>query len=130
MALDFVRKQIVFVLHFAASQSMRLDNPRGTQVIMSDNKIVGSGAKKPPAAGKGRTKGSLNKTTKTAKEAIALAAENLGGADRLVAWAKEDPLNERAFWSTIYPKLLPLQVTGEGGGPIQVARIELVAMTK
>lgn len=97
---------------------------------MSDSKVVESGAKKPPAAGKGRAKGSLNKTTKTAKEAIALAAENLGGADRLVAWAQEDPLNERAFWSTIYPKLLPLQVTGEGGGPIQVARIELVAMTK
>jgi hypothetical protein len=62
----------------------------------------------------GRVKGSLNKTTKTAKEAIALAAEGLGGADRLVAWAKEDPVNERAFWATIYPKLLPLQVAGAG----------------
>ena len=76
----------------------------------------------------GKPKGAISKTTRTAKEAIALAAEGLGGADRLVAWAREDPLNERAFWSSIYPRLLPLQVTGEGGGPIQVSQIQLVAM--
>ena len=31
----------------------------------------------------GRVKGSLNKTTQTAKDAIALAADSLGGANRL-----------------------------------------------
>jgi len=61
----------------------------------------------------GKPKGAISKTTRTAKEAIAIAAEKLGGADRLVAWAKEDPLNERAFWSSIYPKLLPLQVNAD-----------------
>ncbi len=65
-------------------------------------------------AGPGRPKGSLNKTTKAAKDAIADAAEQLGGTNRLVDWAKEDPVNERAFWSSIYPKLLPLQVHGAG----------------
>ena len=69
-------------------------------------------------AGPGRPKGLVNKTTQTAKDAIALAAEQLGGATRLVAWAQEDPANERVFWGTIYPKLLPLQVTGENGGPV------------
>lgn len=64
------------------------------------------------------------KTTLAAKEAIQLAAEGLGGTDRLVAWAKEDPLNERAFWSSIYPKLLPLQVTGEGGGALVVTWLD------
>jgi hypothetical protein len=68
----------------------------------------------------GRPKGVPNKTTQAAKDAIALAAEALGGADRLTEWAKEDPANEKAFWTTIYPKLLPLQVTGEGGGPVQI----------
>lgn len=96
--------------------------------MKSSTQVVPAVKRKPPAAGKGRVKGSLNKTTRTAKEAIALAAEKLGGAERLVAWAKEDPLNERAFWSTIYPKLLPLQLTGADGGPVQVARIELVPM--
>ncbi|MXO72880.1 hypothetical protein [Alteraurantiacibacter buctensis] len=78
------------------------------------NKITGG---KP---GPGRPKGSQNKTTKAAKEAIAEAAEQLGGTNRLVAWAKEDAKNEHAFWSSIYPKLLPLQVAGEGGGAISV----------
>lgn len=80
-------------------------------------------AKNSNVAGKGRiggrAKGTPNKVTRTVKEAIAYAAEGLGGADRLVAWAKEDAANERAFWSSIYPKLLPLQLTGEGGGAIQ-----------
>ncbi len=71
-----------------------------------------------PGAGPGRPKGGMNKTTAIAKDAIAKAAEALGGADRLVAWAQEDPKNESAFWVTIYPKLLPLQLTGEGGGAV------------
>lgn len=70
-------------------------------------------------AGPGRPKGAENKTTKTAKEAIALAAERLGGVDRLVDWCKEDPSNEKAFWSSVYPKLLPLQVSGDSENPIQ-----------
>ncbi len=69
--------------------------------------------------GPGRKKGVPNRHTTAAKDAIALAAEGLGGTDRLIAWAQSDPLNERAFWSSIYPKLLPLQVTGEGGGAIK-----------
>lgn len=62
----------------------------------------------------GKPKGAISKTSKSAKEAIAIAADKLGGADRLVEWAQEDPLNERAFWASIYPKLLPLQVSGAG----------------
>jgi hypothetical protein len=64
--------------------------------------------------GAGRPKGSINKTTAAAKSVIEEAAEKLGGAGRLLAWAKEAPENERAFWATIYPKLLPLQVHGPG----------------
>ena len=88
---------------------------------MTDTKNTNRFAKGNP----GKPKGALSKTTKTAKEAIALAAEKLGGADRLVAWAQEDPQNERVFWGTIYPKLLPLQVTGEGGGPIIIQATSL-----
>ena len=62
---------------------------------------------------KGKPKGAIHKTTKMAKDAIADAAESLGGSDRLVAWVKEDPANERIFWGTIYPKLLPLKLTGD-----------------
>lgn len=72
-------------------------------------------------AGPGRPKGSINKTGASAKEAIQAAAEGLGGTNRLVEWAKEDPLNERVFWGSIYPKLLPLQISGEGGAPISIS---------
>jgi len=65
-------------------------------------------------AGKGRPKGSKNKTTAIAKEAIQMAAEGLGGVDRLTAWAQEDPANEKVFWSQMFTKLLPHQVEGTG----------------
>jgi hypothetical protein len=78
------------------------------------DKIVKKTKSNLPGAGPGRPKGVPNKTTQVAKDAIALAAERLGGAERLVAWAQEEPQNERAFWTTIYPKLLPLQVNGPG----------------
>lgn len=78
--------------------------------------------------GRGRPKGSPNRVNKEAKEVIAAAAEGLGGLDRLVAWAKEDAANERAFWATIYPKLLPLTLAGDAANPLGVVtRIELVA---
>ena len=62
--------------------------------------------------GRGRPKGSQNRVAKEAKEAIAEAAEGLGGSDRLIAWAKESPENEKAFWQTIYPKLVGVSVSG------------------
>jgi hypothetical protein len=76
--------------------------------------------KKGGKPGPGRPKGCRNKNTQTALDAIAMAAEALGGTVRLAEWAKEAPENEKAFWTTIYPKLLPLQVTGEGGGDVNV----------
>lgn len=88
---------------------------RNPEKAMAD---VKQRAKKVMPVSPGRPKGVPNKTTQTAKDAIALAAAELGGAARLVEWAKEDPQNEKAFWASIYPKLLPLQVTGEGGGPV------------
>lgn len=71
----------------------------------------------------GRQKGTTNKINAAAKDAIAIAADKLGGHERLVAWAKEDPLNERAFWTTIYPKLIPIQLSGDPENPL-VHRIE------
>lgn len=84
---------------------------------MTEKQTAGIGKGTP---GPGRKKGIPNKHTTIAKEAIAAAAEGLGGTPRLIAWAKEDAKNEAAFWTSIYPKLLPLQVTGEGGGAIRI----------
>jgi hypothetical protein len=62
----------------------------------------------------GRKKGALNIHSRTVRMAIAEAARGLGGVRRLIAWAKEDPLNERAFWTSIWPRLLPLEIQGAG----------------
>jgi hypothetical protein len=66
----------------------------------------------------GRLKGTPNKVTTLAKDAIAAAAERLGGINRLVEWVRADPANERVFWGTIYTKLLPLQVSGDPSAPL------------
>lgn len=86
-----------------------------------------NGANRAPNGGNGRPKGALNKTTVAVKTAIQLVADGLGGPERMLLWVKEDPINERIFWKDIYPKLLPLQVEGSDGGPVQgVLRIEYV----
>ena len=66
----------------------------------------------------GRQKGTLNKQTALAKDAINMAAERIGGVERLVAWIEEDPQNERVFWSSIYPKLIPVALSGDPDSPI------------
>lgn len=84
------------------------------------SKVEGSG--KRPKTG-GRVKGTPNKLTQAAKDAIATAFEDLGGTDALVEWAKLHPDNRKVFYSQIWPKIVPLQVSGEGGGPVQYQEI-------
>jgi hypothetical protein len=91
---------------------------------MSEKQTAGIGKGTP---GPGRPKGVPNKATTAAKEAIALAAEGLGGTERLIAWAQEDPQNERAFWSSIYPKLIPVTLAGDDKNPLGLSlKVELV----
>lgn len=72
-------------------------------------------------AGKGRPKGSRNRTTSAAKAITEDAVERLGGAARLMARARESPEDERAVRSGIFPRLLPLQVTGKDEEPLKIA---------
>ncbi len=89
--------------------------------------LKGSGKKRPPAAGKGRPKGAINKHTKELKEMILAALDGAGGVDYLVERAN-DPRTASAFL-TLVGKVLPLQVSGLDAGPIAtVTRIELVGL--
>lgn len=84
------------------------------------NKQVTSAAprRKPPAAGMGRKKGSVNKTTASVKQALTDAFVKMGGVPSLVTWGKENPTE---FYK-LYVKLLPtdVQLSGPEGGPLQV----------
>jgi hypothetical protein len=76
----------------------------------------------PPAAGRGRKKGEVNKTTKTLKEAILLAAEQVGndgrGKDGLTGYLVYVASTDVKAFSALLGKVLPMQVTGEGGGAL------------
>lgn len=79
----------------------------------------------PPAAGKGRQKGVPNKTTATLKEAILLAAAQSGsdkkGKGGLVGYLQRVADNDMKAMSALLGRVLPLQVTGEGGGPVAMS---------
>lgn len=64
--------------------------------------------------GLGRPKGALNKTTIAAKELIANVAEKLGGEAALLAWVKKSKRNQELFWTSVYPRLIPLQTDSSG----------------
>lgn len=77
-------------------------------------------------AGKGRPKGSVNKTTGAVKEMILAALDRAGGAEYLLTQSRENP----TAFMTLVGKVLPMQVTGADGGPVEtVARIELVGVS-
>lgn len=89
---------------------------------MTASKQVPSAEKrKPPAAGKGRKKGTPNKVTGEVKQMILDALDGAGGVTYLQERAK-DPRTASAFL-TLVGKVLPLQVTGEGGGPVLFQKV-------
>ncbi len=69
----------------------------------------------------GRQKGSVNKVTKAAKEAIAECFERMGSIDALTTWAMANP---KEFYTIIWPKIIPLQLTGADGGAIEIRAVE------
>jgi hypothetical protein len=74
-----------------------------------------SRAKGTPKTG-GRAKGSANKITKELKDMILGALDNAGGEQYLTQQAVVNP----ASFMTLVGKVLPLQLTGKDGAPIQM----------
>ena len=71
----------------------------------------------------GRQKGTPNKTTALLKDAILKAAENAGnkiGSDGLVSYLEKQADENPGPFMALLGKVLPMQVTGEDGGPVQV----------
>jgi hypothetical protein len=66
--------------------------------------------------GSGRKKGVPNKINADLKEMILGALSDVGGRDYLALRAKDTP----AAFLTLIGKVLPMQITGDGGGSLVI----------
>jgi hypothetical protein len=82
-------------------------------------KIGEAGAPSP-----GRKKGQVNKTTALLKDAILRAAEAAGGKGGTVAYLTDQATDNPAAFMGLLGKVLPLQISGEDGGPVRVGVVE------
>ena len=99
--------------------------------MVENTKLVRTtGRPKPPAAGKGRPKGSVNKVTKQLKEMI-LGAQDDAGGQRYLVERGTDPKTQGAFLTQL-GKVLPTEtrLADPDGKPLQVAPVFNVTMSK
>ena len=80
------------------------------------NQSSGRGGARP---GAGRPKGSLDKGHAIIRDMVSQALEQAGGVDYLARVAETHP----GPFLGLVGKVLPIQLTGEGGGAIQFERI-------
>lgn len=67
----------------------------------------------------GRQRGTPNKVTALLKDAILQAATEAGDGE-LVAYLKKQALENPGPFMSLLGKVLPTQLTGDGGGSVQV----------
>lgn len=100
---------------------------------MSDTTTKQPEKKLPPNAGKGREAGTPNKTTKVLKEAILLAAEEVGqdgrGKGGLKGYLKRVALKDVKAFSTLLGKVLPMTVTGPNDGPVALVYADVNSLS-
>lgn len=70
----------------------------------------------------GRKRGTPNRTTALLKDAILKAATDAGGSgDGLVEYLRVQALANPGPFMGLLGKVLPMQVTGEDGGPVTIS---------
>ena len=82
---------------------------------MTTTATVAKSGRKPPAV-RGNRKGVPNKNTSAIKDMILEALNGVGGVSYLMDCATDD--KSRSAFLGLVGKVLPLQVTGDGGGPV------------
>jgi len=86
--------------------------------MLPDSKQVpATGKRRPPAAGKGRPAGSLNKTTALLKDAILKAATDAGDGD-MAEYLKQQAIANPGPFMALLGKVLPMQVAGDPDNPL------------
>lgn len=101
--------------------------------MAGSKQVAASEKRKPPAAGKGRPKGSVNKTTKALKDAILAAAAKHGadglGHDGLEGYLFKVASEDVKAFSSLLGRVLPMTVAGDPDNPMQmITKIELVGV--
>lgn len=71
-------------------------------------------------SGAGRPKGAVAPTTKLLRDAVLQAGEDAGGKGGLVGYLTEQARENPNAFMGLLGKVLPLQVSGEDGGPLVV----------
>lgn len=103
---------------------MRLDDTELEDAVREVAKDVPKRFEKGREKTGGREKGVKNKTTVLLKEAIMMAAECEGldrhGKDGVVGFLRMLSRREPAVFGRLMEKLLPYQLTGKDGSPMQV----------
>lgn len=79
-------------------------------------------------AGKGRPKGSPNKTTALLKDAILQAAQNAGGANGLVGYLELQASANPGPFMSLLGKVLPMQVNHGDADGNNIAMPSLIAL--
>lgn len=87
---------------------------------MSEKETLKIGKGKP---GPGRPKGVPNRTTTLLKDAIIQAAETAGGEGGMTGYLANQAIENPGPFMALLGKVLPTQVTGEDGGPIETKEI-------
>lgn len=77
-------------------------------------------AKKVMPVSPGRPKGIPNKTTALLKDAILQAAEKAGDKDGLIGYLTTQAKANPGPFLSLLGKVLPMQIAGEGGGPVKL----------
>lgn len=68
----------------------------------------------------GRQKGTPNKINSDLRQAILMATEAAGDAGGMVGYLEQQARENPVPFMALLGKVLPMQVSGEGGGPLQV----------
>ena len=88
---------------------------------MTERKLGEDTPKNRGNAGKGRPKGSVNKSTMAIKEMLLASLDNVGGQAYFQQQAIENPNAYMALIGKIIPAEVKKEIIGADGGPVQHA---------